>query len=71
MDTTQIILVSVALVSACALQGAVGFGAGLFAIPLMVWAGVDLPSAIMITMGGDRGANGVEYLPVPRPCRCA
>ena len=33
---------------ACAVQGAVGFGAGMFSISLMVWAGVELPSAIMI-----------------------
>lgn len=52
MDITQTLLVSAALVLACALQGAVGFGAGLFAIPLMLWAGESLPSAITITMGG-------------------
>jgi len=52
MDLIQIILVGLALVSACALQGAVGFGAGLFAIPLIVWIGGSLPSAITITMGG-------------------
>jgi uncharacterized protein len=52
MDISQIILVGMALVFACALQGAVGFGAGLFAIPLMLWAGETLPSAIVITLGG-------------------
>lgn len=52
MDSTQIILIALALVSACAIQGAVGFGAGLFAIPLIVWIGGSLPSAITITMGG-------------------
>ncbi len=52
MTSLQIIEASAALVFACALQGAVGFGAGLFAIPLMVWAGVDLPSAIAVTLGG-------------------
>jgi uncharacterized protein len=52
LTTLQIILAGVSLVFACALQGAVGFGAGLFAIPLMVWAGVDLPSAISVTLGG-------------------
>lgn len=40
------------MVVASAIQGAVGFGAGLFAIPLMVWAGVDLPSAIAVTLSG-------------------
>ncbi len=52
MDTMQIILIGLSLVSACALQGAVGFGAGLFAIPLIVWIGGNLPAAITITMGG-------------------
>ncbi len=52
MTTLQIIEVSAALVFACALQGAVGFGAGLFAIPLMVWAGVGLPESIAVTLGG-------------------
>ncbi len=52
MTELQIIEMSVALVFACTLQGAVGFGAGMFAIPLMVWAGVDLPSAISVVLGG-------------------
>jgi len=52
LTTLQIIEVSVALVFACALQGAVGFGAGMFAIPLMVWAGVGLPESIAVTLGG-------------------
>ncbi len=52
LDITQTILVASALVFACMVQGAVGFGAGMFAIPLMVWAGESLPAAITITMGG-------------------
>ncbi len=52
MTGLHLIEIALALVFACALQGAVGFGAGLFAIPLMVWAGEGLPSAITITMGG-------------------
>ena len=52
MSALQIVEIALALGFACALQGAVGFGAGLFAIPLMVWAGETLPSAITITMGG-------------------
>ena len=50
MDLTQIILITLSIAFACALQGAVGFGAGMFSIPLMIWAGVDLPSAIMIVL---------------------
>jgi len=48
----QVILVGMSLVVACTIQGAVGFGAGLFAVPLMVWAGMDLPDAIAVTLGG-------------------
>ena len=32
------------------LQGAVGFGFGLFAVPLLVWIDMPLPSAIVLTM---------------------
>jgi len=46
MDLTQIILVGLILTTGIAFQGAVGFGTGLFAIPLMVLIGVDLPSAV-------------------------
>jgi uncharacterized protein len=52
LTAVQIILVGASLVVACAIQGAVGFGAGLFAIPLMVWAGMELPSAIAVTLSG-------------------
>jgi len=48
----QLILVGASLVVACAIQGAVGFGAGLFAIPLMVWVGMNLPDAIAVSLGG-------------------
>ena len=43
MDTTQFLLAGAILAAAVALQGAIGFGAGLFAVPLIVWAGVELP----------------------------
>jgi uncharacterized membrane protein YfcA len=46
MGLPQIILVGLILTIGIAFQGAVGFGTGLFAIPLMVLVGVDLPSAI-------------------------
>lgn len=52
MTVMHLIEIALALLFACALQGAVGFGAGLFGIPLMVWAGESLPSAITVTMGG-------------------
>ena len=41
----------VVLLAASALQGAVGFAAGLFGIPLlMLLAGMDLPSAVMVML---------------------
>jgi len=38
-----------------ALQSAVGFGCGLFAIPLMLWVGLPLPVAIAVTLAGVFG----------------
>ncbi len=52
MNSTQIIVIAFAMMFGCAVQGAVGFGSGLFAIPLMIWAGVSLPSAIAISLVG-------------------
>ena len=36
---------------ASVLQSAVGFGAGLFAIPILVWLGLSLPEAIAVLLG--------------------
>jgi uncharacterized membrane protein YfcA len=46
MNTLQFFLAGAILAAAVALQGAIGFGAGLFAVPLIVWTGVELPSVI-------------------------
>ncbi len=46
MHPWQVITLAVALSGAFALQGAVGFGAGLVAIPLLLWAGFGLPESI-------------------------
>jgi len=51
MEPWQYIAVLVALLVAMVLQGAVGFGSGLLAIPLMLWAGIDLPIAIATLPG--------------------
>ena len=40
--------IGLTLFSGSILQGAVGFGFGLFAIPILVWAGVRLSEAIAI-----------------------
>ncbi|MEX0653561.1 MAG: sulfite exporter TauE/SafE family protein [Phycisphaeraceae bacterium] len=48
MSTEQIIVVGLVLMAGSALQSAVGFGFGLMAIPLMIWAGVPLPMAVTV-----------------------
>jgi len=40
-----------ALLLGAALQSAVGFGMGLFAIPILVWAGAPLPAAVATMIG--------------------
>lgn len=50
MDPIQIISAGVIVAAACALQSMVGFGAGLFGIPLLVWSGMTLPDAITVTV---------------------
>ncbi len=42
----------VILVAAFWLQGMVGFGSGLFAIPIMIWCGIALPDAIAVCYAG-------------------
>jgi uncharacterized membrane protein YfcA len=50
MDWPVIIAVAGALTLAFALQGAVGFGSGLLAIPLIVWAGLNLDEAVTVLL---------------------
>ena len=50
MEPWQIVWVAALVLIGVALNSAVGFGIGLFAIPVMVWAGVELPAAITITL---------------------
>lgn len=50
MTPEQIIFVGLVLFFAVALQAAVGFGLGLFATPLLVWFGIDLPTAVTVSM---------------------
>jgi len=44
------ILVVGAIVLGCVIQSAVGFGCALFAVPIMVLAGLSLPQAIAVTL---------------------
>jgi uncharacterized membrane protein YfcA len=46
----QLALVAATLMAGAAVQGTVGFGLGLVAIPLLVWAGLSLPTAIGVTL---------------------
>lgn len=43
-------LAGLVVVSGAAIQGAVGFGFGLYAIPLLLWAGLPLQSAIATSL---------------------
>lgn len=57
MDATQLGIIGLVIVLGSALQTAVGFGAGLFAIPIMVWTGVPLPQAVTIATVYVAGHN--------------
>lgn len=46
MTIDQLLPVAIILMLGIAVQAAVGFGAGLFAIPLLVWLGIPLPIAV-------------------------
>ena len=48
LTTEQMVLVALIAVGGATLQGVLGFGIALFALPLMVWAGVSLPVAIAV-----------------------
>jgi uncharacterized protein len=48
LTADQIILVGIVVIMGSALQSAVGFGYGLFAIPVMLWLDVSLPFAVII-----------------------
>lgn len=52
MTWEQIAWLTAVLFLAPAIQAAVGFGAGLFAIPVLVWAGLTLPQATGAVMPG-------------------
>jgi uncharacterized membrane protein YfcA len=47
---TEYLLVSAILLASSVLQGAVGFAAGLFGIPLLTLTGVSLPEAVAISL---------------------
>jgi uncharacterized membrane protein YfcA len=47
---TQYVLVSLILFASSVLQGAIGFAAGLFGIPLLMLTGMSLPSSVAITL---------------------
>ena len=46
MTIDQLLLIAVILMLGIAVQAAVGFGAGLFAVPLLVWLGIPLPTSV-------------------------
>jgi len=48
LSVEQIVLITLIAVTGATLQGTLGFGMALFALPLMVWLGVSLPAAIAV-----------------------
>lgn len=50
MDLFQISVTIIALLVASLIQGAIGFGAALVLIPLLLLAGFDLPAAIVVAL---------------------
>ncbi|PIE22390.1 MAG: hypothetical protein CSA62_12850 [Planctomycetota bacterium] len=46
----QLFVVAAAVFAGLFVQSAVGFGAGMFSVPLMLWAGLDLPVAISVLL---------------------
>jgi hypothetical protein len=50
MELSLILPVALTVLLCSVIQGAVGFGFGLFSIPPMVWLGVPLPAAVMVTL---------------------
>src|SRR5687768_11494585 len=48
-DLTQFVLVSLILFASSIVQGAVGFAAGLFGIPLLMFTGIPLADAVAIS----------------------
>ncbi len=64
MDPWQVIIAVAAVLGGIVLNGSVGFGAGLFAIPLMVMADIALPMAVGLTGAAalvQAGFNSVQY----------
>ena len=59
LDVTQILVLALAGSAGALLQGTVGFGMALFAVPLIVWAGVPLPVTIAAVMTGAAVQMGV------------
>lgn len=55
MDAVLILLILAIMSFAALVQAAVGFGAGMIAIPLLIWAGLDLPAAIGLMAAGTGG----------------
>jgi len=46
MDTQLLLLIALCVCSGAVVQAMIGFGGGLVAIPLLLWAGLDLPDAL-------------------------
>ena len=56
VDVSLFLITGVVVGAGCLMQAIIGFGAGLFAIPILVWLDLELPQAIavMVTASGSQ-----------------
>ncbi|MCC7146124.1 MAG: sulfite exporter TauE/SafE family protein [Phycisphaeraceae bacterium] len=50
MDILQLALIGLVVFCGCVIQSAVGFGFALFAVPILVWAGLSLPASVCLSL---------------------
>ena len=64
MDTQTLVAVGILLWFSSMLQSAVGFAFGLFAVPMMLWLGLDPQEVVAIVLGAAflQTASGVYHL---------
>jgi uncharacterized membrane protein YfcA len=62
----QLIAIATTLLVASVIQSAVGFGMGLFAIPILMWCGIPLPSAIAVILTATTVQSGMAALSLRR-----
>jgi len=64
MELLEILKISGVMVLGCLVQSSAGFGFGLFALPILLFLGFDLPQSVMIVVTGSaiQKITAVTYL---------